>query len=167
MFNKKFLISFILFFLLTSTFLFSVNPDFDDKQVYPYEPNEFSLGLQNLRRFEQIFIGSFPLAIFFSQMLGGLGLIIQDTYYQSQIEEGRSAIERVKFGVENYGMDDKIRILSAGIGISLGIAIADMIIYQSKEKKEKNKYKRKRLLQSLEENDGKDQIGSEVLPGTN
>lgn len=118
----------------------------------PYEDSEFSSGLRDIRRFEQVFFGSFPLAVFFAQMLGGLGILIQDIHYNKG-DGWNPAKSFDKLGVENYRYDDKVRILTAGIGISFGIAVADMIIYQSRKKKESERYKRRRSLQGTEEKD--------------
>jgi len=133
------------------------------KDPFPYEPNEFSIGLQDFHRFEQVFVGAFPLAIFFAQLLGGFGLVIEDAYYRNLTGSDR---EPLKFGVENYRFDDKIRILSAGIGISFGIAIADMLIYQTKKKKANGRYKRRRILNSSEEKNERDNIKGGIPPGT-
>lgn len=109
--------------------------------IKEYQQNEFPKGLYDFRRFEQVMFGAFPLAIFFAQMAGGVGLLIQDT-----IVSANGGSSDFTFGIENYSFDDKVRIIASGVGISFGIAIIDMIIYQSKLKQQQEKYRRRKIV---------------------
>ena len=129
----------ILIFISRLVFLFS--QDNGGVDVKEYGENEFPKGLYDFRRFEQVLFGAFPLAIFFAQMAGGLGLFIED-----KIVSANGGYSDFSFGVENYSFDDKVRIIASGVGISFGIAIIDMIIYQSKLKKQQEQYRRKKIV---------------------
>lgn len=122
----------------------------------PYEDDEFPEGVNDLRRFEQIFFGAFPLSILFSQLLGGAGLMIQNVAYS-----GEAGGPEFEFGVENYTVDDKVRIIAAGVGISFGIAVIDMIIYQTKKTKATSQYQRRRIL-SIEETERQVALNAEI-----
>ncbi len=157
-------ILFILFFLVIPVQLFSQNydetPVFDPNSTepFPYQPNEFPEGVNDLRRFEQILIGSFPLSILFSQLFASAGMFIDSAIY--------SDTPTFNFGTENLRTDDKVRIIGASIGISFGIAIIDMAIYQTKKNQAISEYQRKRVLSTLEneetdeENNANDPIDS-------
>lgn len=135
---------FFLFFLAFFSFsLYGQSENASSKGVaQEYEVGEFPQGVEDFRRFEQIFLGAFPFSIFFAQLLGGLGLAIEDGIVSSQTGQPST----FSYGVENYRFDDKVRIIASGVGISFGIAVIDMILYQIKLKEESNKYKRKKVL---------------------
>ena len=92
----------------------------DDTIVYePYEDEEFPEWLQDLRRAEVVFVGSFPIAMLFSSLAyDGYRLV------RSGIEEG--GFSGAEIG--SYTSDEGVGLLVAGLSVSAIVSILDFVL---------------------------------------
>lgn len=118
--NKK-----IIIFIFSLVFVsFSLNAQNTPK---PYSDDEFSQTAKDIRRFEIISLGAIPFITFDAILI------------YSTIQWGRSNFEGGfpnPFSAKNYLSQDEITgIILTSIGISIGIAITDLIINKIKRNK--------------------------------
>lgn len=95
-------------------FFLSGLPLLSESEPQPYEPNEFPRPLRDLRRFEIVTLGSVPLTLLFTS----LGYRI--------FRSAGSGVTWRESG--NFTPDDRSRVLTIGLSLSLGVGIADLLL---------------------------------------
>lgn len=115
--KHKIAVIFMIFSLLSSL-LYA-----EDNTVIPYKAEEFPLWALDLRRWEIVTIGSFPLSFMLTALVYDVSL------YASTGFDGT-----VSFG-ENRTQDDIRNLLLISGGISLAIGLTDFIIQKVKTSK--------------------------------
>ena len=123
------LITVFLFFAGSMPLFSQVKPKEDTLLPEEYDPDEFPLWAHDVRRFEVITFGAFPVAFFFSSLVYDVSIAAQHGFSSGY-----------DLGTQR-DTHDITTIIVAAVGVSVGVAIADLIITLSK----RNNPERKRL----------------------
>ncbi len=121
---KRFVLLFCLCFFTFPTLGAQDSKDKSRDKPVPYKKEEFPQWAHDARRFEVIAFGSFPL----TYMLGSLGYGL---YNVSKGEEGNFSL----FG--DRSQEDYEILLITAASLSLGVAVADLIIGKIKAARKK------------------------------
>ena len=93
-----------------------------EAEPLPYEDDEFPGWAHDLRRFEVIALGAFPLTFILSSLTFEIVQVSQENNETFSLYSDKS-------------QDDLEMLLITSAGISLGVAVADFIIGRIKDKK--------------------------------
>lgn len=91
-------------------------------QPVPYSPDEFPLWARDLRRYETISIGAFPIALLVSSFSYQLYRYAQSGFSQAYVPAVLGT------GATPLSNQEKTGVLLAGVGLSLTVALADYIL---------------------------------------
>ncbi len=95
-------------------------------QPVPYSPDEFPAWSRDLRRFEIISIGAFPVALLVSSASFQLVRYAQSGFSQAYVPAVLGS------GATPLSAQEKIRVLVAGVGLSLAVGLTDYILGRMK-----------------------------------
>jgi len=125
---NKFLFLLLLFFL-SSVFLLPAQqlPPPDPLMPEDYDPEEFLLWAHDLRRYEVVAIGSYPITFFASSLVYDFSIFAANGFNPSY-----------SMGSQRDGSDIGI-IVGSAVGVSLVIATVDLIININRRKKAEKK----------------------------
>ncbi len=128
--KKKLLLILICILSLFISFAFA-----EDNSPLPYEKNEFPQGLQDLRRFEIISLGSLPFVTLDTTLVYSGIRYAQHGY--------NSAFKPDIFSKSSFSSEEQRNLILTSVGISIGIGLTDyivQIIKRSKAQKKEKKY---------------------------
>ncbi len=93
----------------------------------PYDPEEFSTSLRDLRRAEIVALGSYPFTLLFTVVVydyarwAGLGFDTEQAPFRRGLDE------------DPFDDDEKVAIALAAAGVAVGIAVADYLLGRAVE----------------------------------
>lgn len=124
--------NFILKLIMFSLFINITLPAFsEDTTPEPYKDEEFPQGLQDLRRFEIISLGSMPFVLLDTSLVySGIRYAKNDFS-----DEYKPAL----FSNSSYTEDEQKGIIFTALGISIGIGLTDYIVQVIKRNSKKKK----------------------------
>lgn len=120
-------------FILILIFSLSTNLFAEDTNPAPYDKEEFPQGLQDLRRFEIISLGSLPFVTLDATLVySGIRYVKNDF---------DSSFKPDIFSKSSFNQDEQVGLILTSLGISVGIGLTDYIVHIIKRSKEKKKDK--------------------------
>ncbi len=104
-----------------------------EAEPVPYSPDEFPQWTRDLRRGEIVAIGSFPVAMIVAGLLYQVGRFSYQSY-----RTGTAAMDYAPWFLSTsneprYTEQERRGLIASGIGISVGVALADYIIGRRRE----------------------------------
>ena len=114
----------------------------EDTEPVPYEADEFADWLQPIRRFEIIAIGSFPLTYLLTLLTYDISRFVVESV---RIGAFNSLYAPLFFAPPNkpaYTQEETVGLILAAVGLSLVVAIIDLIIQQTKRSRARERIER-------------------------
>lgn len=96
----------------------------------PYEPGEFPQWARTLRRGEIVALGSFPITLFATRLLYGLGKFIVKSIHAGAIDARYAPLFFATPGAPPPARTEQIAVLSISFSLSTAVAVADYLLGQ-------------------------------------